>query len=431
MRSLSYILPQCLAKALSGVCRGSHIYASRTGWLLFFATVCALAATPEAQARMGLIVGEPFGSFGTAMPQGHASVYLSDLCVETPIQLRPCRAGEMGAVVSRYHDLRHPDRDWMAFPLPVFLYGLAEDGAYAAGLQSVMTTQLPFMTAGREADMRARYWHRYLAEYIPGTTDKGGHPRPPAYGDWEEGIGAAFDRRLLMYNFNTTAAQDTAVLAWLNDRPNRRSYTLTRHNCADFAADLLRLALPAATIHRNVPADFDMTTPKQLAREVDGYGLLHPELHLAVYEVPQLPGAMRRSRPIRGAAESLLTTKRYMAALLILQPEIILAAWIDYERCGKWSLGQDAVAVTPSFWGRSSQSSHPEIVVAGDASQPADNLHSRPPAMETGVLQSPVFQLPAFQPSAFQPSAEGDVAGSYSSGFPEASAPSTGLRAKW
>ena len=376
---------------------------------------------------MGLIVGEPFGSFGTMMPQGHASVYLSDLCVETPIQLRPCRAGEMGAVVSRYHDLRHADRDWMAFPLPVFLYGPADEDGGAARSASMTAPPLPFMTASREADMRERYWHRHLTEYIPATTDKSGHPRPPAYGDWEEGIGAAYDRRLLVYAFDTTAAQDAAVLAWLNDRPNRRSYTLTRHNCADFAADLLRLALPAATIHRNVPADFDMTTPKQLAREVDGYGHLHPELHLAVYEIPQLPGTMRRSRPIRGAAESLLTTKRYMATLLILQPEVILAAWIDYERRGKWSLGGDAVAVTPSFWGRGSR---PESMVAEGEAEPAGNRQSQLPAVESDAVHSPAFQPPAFQPPAFQPSAEETVAGFHISGF-WVSAPSTGLRAKW
>lgn len=288
---------------------------------------------------MALVVGEPFGSFGTMMPQGHTGIYLSNLCVETAIHLRPCRAGELGAVVSRYHDLRHPERDWMAFPLPVFLYG-------TTNLRDIA----PYMTAGREADLREIYRRRFLADLLPDTLDRHGQAHPPPYGDWEEGIGSAYDRRLFLYEFDTTPAVDAAVMALLNDRPNRRSYTLTRHNCADFAADLLRLALPPAVIHRNVPADFDMTTPKQLSREVDGYGRSHPELHLAVYEIPQLPGSLRRSRPVRGAAESLLTTKRYMATLLVIQPEVILAAWIDYERCGKWSLGQDAVVVTPDFW---------------------------------------------------------------------------------
>ncbi len=357
-----------------------------------------------AHARMSLIVAEPFGSFGTMMPQGHTSIYFSDLCVETPVRLRPCHAGEMGAVVSRYHDLRHPDLDWMAFPLPVFLYGVTHPAE----------AELPFMTAARETEMRDSYWRDHLTAYIPARVDRHGQTKPPAYGDWEEGIGAAYDRRLLMYVFDTTAAQDAVMLRWLNDRPNQRRYTLTRHNCADFAADLLRIALPPATVHRNVPADFDMTTPKTLAREVDGYGVAHPELHVAVYEIPQLPGELRRSRPIRGAAESLLTTKRYMATLLIIQPEIILAAWIDYEKHGKWPLGQDAVAVAPDFW---SPATAPDTVAAEESPRPG----SPQTAAETPVAQPAIEKLE-------QPGNTGT--GRYSSGSTASPAASTGFRAK-
>ena len=299
-----------------------------------------LAAAVPAHARMALIVGEPFGSFGTMMPQGHASIYLEGVCVETAVRLRPCHPGELGAVISRYHDLHNPDLDWLAFPLPVFLYG-TED------LSRVSLS----MTAAEEADLRERYRQSHLALYAPDRLTKHGDLVPPPYGDWEEGIGAAFDRRLLIYSFETTPAQDQDALRWLNGSPNRRAYTLTRHNCADFAADLLRIALPPATLRRNVLADFDMTTPKNLAREVDTYGHRHPELKLRVYEVPQMPGTLRRSRPVRGAAESLITTKRYFAAVVVLQPELMLADWIIYEKRGKWRPGTDAETVAPSFWG--------------------------------------------------------------------------------
>lgn len=288
---------------------------------------------------MALIVGEPFGSFGTMMPQGHASIYLEDLCVETAVQLRPCRPGELGAVISRYHDIRHPELDWLAFPLPIFLYGTSD-------LSSVPK----FMTAAQEADLRERYRAAYLRDYLPDRTNRHGDLVPPPYGDWEEGIGSAFDRRLLIYSFETTPEQDAAALAWLNRRPNHRAYTLGRHNCADFAADLLRLALPRDVLRRNVLADFDMTTPKTLAREVDGYGQSHPELRLQVYEVPQIAGTLRRSRPLRGAAESLITTKRYFAVVVVLQPELMLADWIVYEKRGKWHPGLDAVPATPDTW---------------------------------------------------------------------------------
>lgn len=301
--------------------------------------IFCVCAAQGAQARMALVVGEPFGSFGTMMPQGHAGIYMSELCVETAVKLRPCRQGEYGAVISRYHDLRHPELDWMAFPLTVFLYGTSDVAAVPT-----------FVTPGIEADLRERYREAYLSAYLPARTDRHGDRVPPPYGDWEEGIGAAFDRRLLVYSFDTSAEQDQTVLDWLNGRPNQRAYTLTRHNCADFAADLLRIALPREVIRRNVLADFDMTTPKNLAREVDGYGRTHPELHLQVYEVPQIAGTLRRSRPMRGAAESLITTKRYFAVVVIVQPELMLANWIIYEKRGKWTPGQDAVVATPMTW---------------------------------------------------------------------------------
>ena len=304
-----------------------------------------LLGNAAAHARMALIVGEPFGTFGKMMPQGHASVYLEDLCVETAVHLRPCHRGELGAVVSRYHDLRHPERDWLAFSLPVFLYG-TED------LNQVPTS----MTAAREADLRERYRQANLTAYLPDRLNKYGDLTPPPYGDWEEGIGASFDRRLFLYSFDTTPTQDEAILHWLNDTPNRRAYTLGRHNCADFAADLLRLALPPQTFRRNVLADFDMTTPKTLAREVDTYGRNHPDLHLRIAEVPQIPGALPRSRPIRGAAESLITNRLYFTVVLVLQPELMLTDWIIYEKRGKYPLGYDASIVAPTTWKASSSS---------------------------------------------------------------------------
>jgi hypothetical protein len=82
---------------------------------------------------------------------------------------------------------------------------------------------------------------------------------------------------------------------------------------------------------------------------MDAFGTEHPERHMAVYEVPQIAGTLRRSRPIRGAAESLLTTKRYLATLLVLQPAIVVVDWIVYEKRGKWVVGRDAVPVNAAF----------------------------------------------------------------------------------
>jgi hypothetical protein len=273
------------------------------------------------------------------MPAGHAGIYLDNLCAETPTQLRPCLPGELGVVVSRYHDLRKPNLDWMAVPAFTFFYGAGSAAEIPA-----------LITASSESELRESYREANLLSVVPDRIDKHGVAHRPSYGDWEESIGAAFDRRLFLYTMDTTPEQDAAILEYLNADPNQRRYTLRRNNCADFAAGILALVLPAEnphTLRRNVLADFDITTPKNLARDVDAYGRAHPEANLTVYEIPQLPGALRRSRPLRGSAEALVKTKRYLFTVLVLQPELILTDWIFYEAKGKWTPGVDATFLQP------------------------------------------------------------------------------------
>jgi hypothetical protein len=303
--------------------------------LLAVCVLLASAASAHA-ARIGLVVGEPFGKFGTMMPQGHANLYLADYCADTPLHLRPCAPGEPGVVLSRYHDLRDPALDWMAVPLRTFFYG-TED-----------TTAVPaFLTAKQESDTRERYRREHLREVVPGRTDRHGRVHPPPYGDWEEGIGAAFDRRLVLYTFEVPQAVEAAIAGRLNDTPNKRRYTLTRNNCADFAAEMLAMALPAHTFHRNFWADFNMTTPKNLARQLDSYGRAHPEVQLEVFSIPQVAGTLRRSRPLMGAAEMFVAEKRYTLAVAVLQPELLPALYAVYREKGDWPFGYDATPLTP------------------------------------------------------------------------------------
>jgi len=58
--------------------------------------------------------------------------------------------------------------------------------------------------------------------------------------------------------------------------------------------------------------------------------------------VPQLPGSLRRSKPVRGAAESGLKTKRYLAAMFLVQPELPPVLAVLYLMHGRWKLGQGA-----------------------------------------------------------------------------------------
>jgi len=301
-------------------------------WAIFFCMVAAGCA----HASIGLVVGEPFGSFGTMLPVGHASIYLDHICAEGPTHLRYCRPGEDGVVISRYHDLKVTKTDWMAVPATRFFYGV--DNAADAPT---------FITAQQEAELREQYRRAHLTSVVPSRTNKYGDVLAPPYGDWAESIGAAFDRRLLLYIIDTTPEQEARILDLLNDKPNVRRYTLGRANCADFASDLLNVVIPGA-LHRSFFVDFDITNPKSLARQLDTYGRKHPELNLHVYEVPQIPGTLRRSRPLRGSAETFVKTKRYAVTLAILQPEFMLPDWIVYQTKGRWTPGRDAQRLTPT-----------------------------------------------------------------------------------
>lgn len=57
-------------------------------WILSLVLFAGAARLP---AGVALLVGEPFGKFGFFNPTGHAAVYLSGVCAETPTTLRQCR----------------------------------------------------------------------------------------------------------------------------------------------------------------------------------------------------------------------------------------------------------------------------------------------------------------------------------------------------
>ena len=63
--------------------------------------VLMLACAGFARASATLLLEEPYGKLGFFTATGHAAVYLSGVCAETPVVLRPCRPGELGAVISR------------------------------------------------------------------------------------------------------------------------------------------------------------------------------------------------------------------------------------------------------------------------------------------------------------------------------------------
>jgi hypothetical protein len=65
-----------------------------------------MGIAPPLHAVLTVLVGEPFGSFGTMMPLGHTAIYLDRVCADGPLHVRMCEAGERsGAVLARYHSI--------------------------------------------------------------------------------------------------------------------------------------------------------------------------------------------------------------------------------------------------------------------------------------------------------------------------------------
>ena len=290
---------------------------------LALAAGLAFACT-SAHASITVLVGEPFGSFGTMMPVGHTTLYLDRACADGPLKLRMCRPGEpAGVTVARYDHLG--PYDWIATPIFDFLYGTdspAEIPAYA--------------TAASVAALRERYRRQHLEDVFPDGTEK-----RKKNDEWVETIGAAYDRRLYGYSLATTPAQDQAIVDRLNADPNRHAYQLHDTNCADFVANLVNDVYPGL-IARNRFIDFTLTTPKNIAHSIARYGLAHPDARLRITEIAQVPGSLRRSRPVRGAAEMLLKQKRYAFTLAVIQPEAMPFLYAFYLKDGRWPVGRGA-----------------------------------------------------------------------------------------
>ena len=90
------------------------------GVLLLWFLVQAICA----HASVALLMEEPYGHFGAMNPTGHSAVYLNHVCAASPTELRACRPGESGVVISRYHKI--DGLDWVAIPLIPYLYAVDE-----------------------------------------------------------------------------------------------------------------------------------------------------------------------------------------------------------------------------------------------------------------------------------------------------------------
>lgn len=265
--------------------------------LLFVFACSGLARASSAT----LLLEEPYGKLGYFSATGHVAVYLSGVCAETPLKLRPCLPGETGAVISRYNGVGK--YDWVAIPLIPYLYAVERP------------EDVPlFSDAKMTAFLRDRYRRTYLEGIAPDLSD-GGTPG----GNWYELVGSSYDRTIYGFEIETTTEQDLALIRKLNSSPNVSHFHTVSENCADFAKSIINFYHPRA-LHRSIIADIGMSTPKQMAKTLIKYSARHPELHFSRIVMPQVPGSMPRSTTVHGVVDAFFTSKKYIVPSAVVSP---------------------------------------------------------------------------------------------------------------
>jgi hypothetical protein len=288
--------------------------------------VVVVACASLASASATLFLEEPYGKLGFFTATGHAAVYLSGVCAETPVKLRPCLPGETGIVISRYDGVG--DYDWVAIPLIPYLYAVErpEDVPLLADAKMVFF-------------LRDHYRRKYLEGIAP-DRENGEAPG----GNWYELVGSSYDRMIYGFDIETTPEQDAALISKLNTSPNVSHFHLVSRNCADFAKDIINFYYPK-TLHRSVVADAGMTTPKQMAKLLTRFSKRHPELQFSRMVIAQIPGGMPRSTPVHGVVESFLKSKKYIVPSAVLSPIFAgcVAAVYVGTGAGRFEPGRDAM----------------------------------------------------------------------------------------
>jgi len=258
----------------------------------------------QARASATLLLEEPYSVDGTFAGTGHVAVYLDRVCADTPFQLRRCKVGEQGVVLSRYHGIA--GYDWFAIPLVPYLYAVEQP------------EQVPLYADPKLVlFLRDQYRRKHFQQFIPDAAE-GGVPEGP----WVQLVGSSYDRTSYAFEIETSAEKDDELIRNLNARNNVGMYRLLSSNCADFVKGIINFYYPGA-LHRGIIGDFGVTTPKQIAKCLMRFTKHHAELESAHYVIPQVPGTMKRSKPVRGVVESAFKAKKYMAPLLVWHPAIV------------------------------------------------------------------------------------------------------------
>jgi hypothetical protein len=231
-------------------------------------------------------------------------------------------------VISRYYKIG--GFDWIAIPLVPYLYAVERQEDIPATVDAEL-----------EMHLRDAYRRHHLLHLISDASDVDAIPR----GNWVQLVGASYDRTIYGFRLETAYADDERLIAQFNDRKNVSHFNLLSQNCADFARVLINDFYPHA-VRRNFMVDFGVTTPKQDAKSLTKYAKRHRELAFSTFVIPQVPGSIHRSRPVHDIAEALVKSKKYVAVLVLLSPEVTAELLVAYLVDGRFQLSKTVLPLS-------------------------------------------------------------------------------------
>jgi hypothetical protein len=252
---------------------------------------------------------------------GHSAVYLSGVCIDSPVRLRMCASGENGGVVLTNYRTFGEDHsyEWNAVPLNVYMYGVEDESARPVFASQTVRWML-----------QERYRRKYLGTLCTGdcATD------PNAL--WRETVAATFIRDIYMFQVNTTAEQDRALVKKFNAAGNVGHYNGFTYNCADFARDVVNTYFPGAAKADHIN-DFWITSPKAISRSFAHYAVKHPELDFHVVRFSQIPGEFPTSKDNRKGTEELFRANRWRLPLAVSLPSELVMFASSYMITGRFN----------------------------------------------------------------------------------------------
>jgi hypothetical protein len=282
-----------------------------------------------------VVIADPTNAGASAYTHaGHAMVYLSNVCAESPIRARLCAPGEQGSVVSIYPNF-HEEKPyaWNILPLSIYLEGSADPSERLLYGSHVLKQALA-------QNVRLGFLSSVCAGACP----------PEARGYWRDLVAATIERDVFIYAVKTTPAQDEAAVKWINAQPNVNHYNGITHNCAMYVRSLVNAIFPHA-VHRDYLNDLGMMSPKAAARSFAHWAGKRPNLGFYCLHFPQKPGSVRRTNMASSGTEAAIHIKKYLIpAALIGDHEVAGSFFVAYFLTGRFNLFKESIRyATPSL----------------------------------------------------------------------------------